>query len=134
MIAVGIALQKALAGLVAGRVYPVRLPDAPEFPAIRYATVSSIPINTLCGPSNLSDARYRVDVFATTIMEAGQIGASIESIMRGTALGYKNVPIMAMDGYEPTIGIYRRTLDFQIWEAQPMLTSAARTTRLLTST
>jgi hypothetical protein len=118
--AIGVALQAALAGLVAGRVYPVRLPDAPVFPAIRYSTVNTNYLNTLCGQTNLSESRYRIDVFATTITEAEQIAASILSIMRGTSLGFKNVPLSAIDGYEPTVAIYRKMLDFQIWEAELM--------------
>lgn len=118
--AIGVALQQALAGLVGGRVYPVRLPDAPVLPAIRYSTVNTNYINTLCGQSNLSESRYRIDVFATTIMEAEQIAASALSIMRGDSLGFENVPLASLDGYEPTVGIYRKTLDFQIWEAESM--------------
>lgn len=118
--AIGVALQAALAGLVAGRVYPVRLPDAPVFPAIRYSAVNTNYLSTLCGQTNLSESRYRLDVFATTTTEAEQIAASILSIMRGSALGFQNVPLTAIDGYEPTVAIYRKTLDFQIWEAELM--------------
>ena len=118
--AVGVALQAALAGLVQGRVYPVRLPDEPILPSIRYSAVNTNYLSTLCGQSNLSESRYRLDVFATTITECEQISASILSIMRGTSLGFQNVPLAAMDGYEPTVGVYRKTLDFQIWEAELM--------------
>ena len=118
--AIGTALQVALAGLVQGRVYPVRLPDAVVLPAIQYTTIATNYLSTLCGQSNLSESRYRLDVFAPTVIECEQIAASILSIMRGTSLGFKNTPLMALDGYEPTVGVYRKTLDFQIWEAELM--------------
>jgi Protein of unknown function (DUF3168) len=118
--AVNVALQAALAGLVAGRVYPIRLPDDPVYPSLRYSNVNTNNHNTLCGPSNLTDARYRVDIFATTVKECDQIAASILAIMRGPAFGYQNTPLANIDGYEPTVGLYRKTLDFQIWEAQAM--------------
>jgi len=118
--AIGAAIQRSLAGLVGGRVHPVILPDAPVYPIIRYTNVSTNHNNTLCGPSNLTDSRYRIDVFAQTIKEAEQISASVKSIMRGGSLGFQNTPLMDMDGYEPTVGIYRKTLDFQIWEAETM--------------
>ena len=115
---VGVALQKALAGLVGGRVYPIRLDDAPVFPCIRYTSINRNFVNTLCGQSNLSEARYRVDIFATTITEAEQLAASALSIMRGFA--FTNTPLSSGDGYEPSIGIYRKSLDFQIWQAEAM--------------
>lgn len=118
--AVGIALQQALAGLVSGRVYPVVLADEPTYPCIRYAVVSTNFYNTLYGPSNLTDNRYRIDIFATSAMECGQIAASVLSIMRGNSFAFQNVPLMNIDGYEPTVGIYRKTLDFQVWEAEAM--------------
>jgi hypothetical protein len=118
--AVGIALQQAFAGLVAGRVYPIVLADEPDYPCIRYAVIATNFFNTLYGPSNLTDNRYRIDIFATTAMECGQIAASVLSIMRGSSFAYQNVPLMNMDGYEPTIGIFRKTLDFQVWEAEAM--------------
>jgi hypothetical protein len=127
---IGVALQNALAGLVAGRVYPVRLPDEPVFASIRYSDVTTNYFTTLCGQSNLSESRYRLDVFATTIIEAEQIAASIQSIMRGNPSGFQNVPLGAFDGYEPAIAIYRKTLDFQIWEAQSMAAGKTRLSNL----
>jgi hypothetical protein len=117
---VGVAIQKALAGLVAGRVYPIRIDDAPVYPCIRYTSVNRNYINTLCGQSNLSESRYRVDIFATTIKEAEQLAASALSIMRGASFEFKNTPLSSNDGYEPSIGVYRKSLDFQIWEAEQM--------------
>lgn len=118
--AINVALQAALAGLVAGRVYPVRLPDAPVFPCLRYAKINTNNFNTLCGPSNLTESRYRVDVFATTVKECDQIAASLLAIMRGGALGFQNTPLSNADVYEPTVGVYHQALDFQIWEAELM--------------
>jgi hypothetical protein len=119
--AVGIALQKALAGLVAGRVYPVRIADEPQYPCIRYTIITTNMHNTLCGPSNLTDSRYRIDIFAKTVLEAGQIAVSVLSIMRGNSFAYKNTPELVLDGYDPSPGIYRKTLDFTIWEAESMM-------------
>ena len=116
---IGVALQQALAGVVGGRVFPVRLPDEAVLPAISYSTINTNYLSTLCGQSNLSESRYRLDVWTTTIIEAEQICATILAIMRST-FGFKNIPLSANDGYEPTVGIYRKILDFQIWEAESM--------------
>lgn len=112
--AVGTALTAALAGLVAGRVSPLLLGDRPTYPAIRYVIVSSRPDNTLCGQAPVTFWSYRIDVYAQTAKECGQIAASVKSIMRGFA--YPNTHHMEFEGYEPESRIARRTLDFTVSE------------------
>jgi hypothetical protein len=109
---IGAALQAALAGLVGGRVSSILLGDRPVYPAIRFLVASTRPDNTLCGQTNATVWLYRIDVYATTGKECGQIAASVKSIMRGFA--YKNTHWMEMDGYEPETRVCRRTLDFNI--------------------
>jgi len=124
---VGVALKAALDGLVAGRVYPVNLPDAPSYPCIRFAVVGSAPENTLCGEADLVLWRYRVDVYAPTVKECAQIAYSVKAVMRRFV--FRNTVASELDGYEPETRELRRMLDFHIWEKQgtaPTVRSTAR--------
>jgi len=114
--AIGTALHAALSGLVAGRVFPLLLGDRPVYPAIRYLVVGTTPENTICGQANVTLWRYRIDVYAVTPKECGQIAASVKSVMRGFA--YPNTHQMEMEGYEPEVDCSRRTLDFSITETE----------------
>ena len=114
--AVSAALTTALAGLVGGRVHEMRMPDKPIYPCIRYLMAGSNPDTTLLGEASCTTWRYRLDVYARTAKEAGQVVASARSIMRGFA--YPALPVMEVEGYEPILGICRRTIDFNVVEQQ----------------
>jgi hypothetical protein len=65
-------LFATLRPLVSNRVYPVVFPQPvsglPVWPAIRYVTVSSVPIEDLCGDGDdqTAEVRVQLDVVATT--------------------------------------------------------------------
>jgi len=110
--AIGTALHSALAGLVAGRVYPIVMADRPIYPALRYIVSGTVPANTLSGEASATMWRYRIDVYAVTAKECGQLAATVKSVMRGFA--YPNTIAMEIEGYEPEVQVCRRTLDFNI--------------------
>jgi len=104
-----------LGPLTGGRVYPEVLPDDPVYPCIRYMT-STESQNTLCGPSTLSRIRYTIHVFSRTVADAILLVAQVQSAMRKFA--YRNVPVGWADGYEPMVGKFYQSLDFEVWERE----------------
>jgi len=120
------ALVAALAGLVQGRVYPMRLPDAPAFPSIVYSLAGSTPENTMCGPSTLTNYRYRFSVFSAEHKEVSQIIASIKSAM--TNFAFQNLPQSEFEMYEAETQVYHRILDYSVWDDSNtgLASSAAR--------
>jgi hypothetical protein len=111
-----LALHDALAPLVAGRVHPVILPESPVWPCIRYANVGGGPDNTICGRSSLNIWRYRIDVFAETVIEIILLRNMVTKVMDDFV--YPCLQVMDMDGYEPEVRVFRRMLDYSIHEQE----------------
>jgi hypothetical protein len=65
----------AIAALVGARVYPLRLPQKPTFPAIVLLRVSGIRATHLHGAASLARPRVQVDCWAPTLDQAAALGA-----------------------------------------------------------
>lgn len=83
MINFSTAIFDALTALVAGRVYPVTLPQEPRptWPAIRYTPTGGSTYDTSCGNSDSDDQTIQIDAVATTYTAAAALAAQIETAM-----------------------------------------------------
>ena len=67
----------AVAPLVAGRVFPVILPQAVTYPAITYQTITGASTYSMDGSSELANPRFQFDLYATTFDAVTQLKACL---------------------------------------------------------
>jgi hypothetical protein len=109
-------LVNALAPLVSGRMHPVVIPQDCKLPAIRYATVSAAPDQSLCGSSGLMRNSVQVDVYSLSYAEVRSLRESVVSAMQSFSL--TNLLTLEQEAYEPDAKAYRRILQFSISEQE----------------
>lgn len=128
-----LALEKALfdyltsdpnvENLVSDRVYPIRVPEGAQLPAVTYARVSANRIYTHDAFEDTNAfvrTRIQINCWSTKADEALEIGEAVmlalsgyEGDMSGTLIGASFVAL-EMDQYEGESKLFRKTLDFQI--------------------
>lgn len=73
----------AVAGIVAGRVYPVRRPQGSAFPAIVVTRISGQPLYSDEGEVGLQNARVQVDSMAMTYTAAKDLAQMVRTRLSG---------------------------------------------------
>lgn len=106
-----------LGALIAGRLYPLALPQTPTLPAVVYSRISTRRIYSQSGFSNLSRPRFQFDCWAATYLGllalVAQLIAALESLAGdGISVAFVENEI---DMPEPLSQSYRRTVDAFIW-------------------
>jgi hypothetical protein len=79
-----------VAALVGGRIYPLRLPAKPIWPAIRYARVSTVLDRTVDGSLGRKVARFQIDCWDETPDGADTLARAVEAALAafsGTSAG-----------------------------------------------
>lgn len=72
----------ALAALIGGRVYPLRLPQGPTLPALRYQIVSRRPLHIKTGVNlPLVAVRLQFDVVAATYASADRVATVLKTAL-----------------------------------------------------
>lgn len=74
-----------IAGLVSGRIFPLRLPQKAEMPAIVYQQISGVRFAHLRGAEALARPRFQVDCWARTHDGAVALGAFVRQRLNGFA-------------------------------------------------
>lgn len=94
------------------RVYPMFLPQNPTLPAITYQRVSGERDRSLTGLNSLSHPRIQFDCWAETYAEAKTLGEEVISALND----YPGVVFYGdRDLHEPSLGIYRVSIDIAVW-------------------
>ena len=107
-----------LAALAGGQVYPYVAPlsaqgePAVSPPWIVFSMPSENDDDVMCGQSGASSNSVQIDVYARTIDEAtslrSQAKVALKPLMPTSVMGTK--------GYESDTGLYRATIEVQVWE------------------
>ena len=116
-----------LTALVGARIYPVRLPTRPDYPAISYFRVSRAANRTFGGNTPSASPRLQFDCWAKTYTGvkaiADQVIAALEGFS-GTLGGPGGVDVQAiyleneMDSdFEDSADLYHTILEFTVWHA-----------------
>lgn len=103
-----------VAAVVSGRIYPLILPQGCILPAISYERVSTSPVVSLSGFSNLESARVQIDCMASTYSAAKGLAALVFTAMNSATL-FKSVPLGQTDILENDTMTYRVSMDFSAW-------------------
>lgn len=106
-----------VSALIAGRLYPERLPETPALPAATYLQVSSMPTYAHDGPTGWGRARVQLDAYAETPLEAEEVADALSAALagwHGADRHYAGFEETRADTPEPELGRYRVTLDAMI--------------------
>ncbi len=102
------------------RVYPIKLPQSPVYPAITYEIISTIPHRALAGDSDLERARARIHCWAATYSGAVDLAGKVRTAMADFSglMGTTTVRSVKFetwnDIFEDVPEVYRRVADFMI--------------------
>jgi len=88
----------SIAALVVARVYPLRLPQKPQMPAIVITRISGVRFGSLRGQASLARPRFQVDAWASTHDGATALG----TLCRRRLEGYNGV---WSDGGSPAVAM-----------------------------
>jgi len=106
------------------RVYPVALPQSPQYPLILYTKITGMRDHHLQGPSGHAHPRFQIEAWAKTYTEAKTLADAIREALdgySGTAAGTKIGSCLIeseQDIYESEIEVYRVTSDWFIWHEE----------------
>ncbi len=108
-------LQQCLVTLVsavAGRCYPMTLPEGVELPALTYQRISDPREYSHSGRSELEHPRYQVTCWAATYGVAVALASEVREAVE--TLGKVQVEVQP-DQYDPTSDTYMIPVDAIIW-------------------
>lgn len=101
--------------VVSGRLYPDEPAQDPTLPFGIFTMIGGGPEWTMGGQTNLTNARYQIDLFATTRRSVNTLADSVISAMNNASL-FKAVCELRQEGFESEVKWYRTTLGFSIWK------------------
>jgi len=101
------------------RIYSEFLPEQPDYPALRYARVSTAPLLTLSGPIGYNQARLQIDVWDKTgagcRAAADAVRSALDGLrddMGGASIGHAYIDAFAAQSeLEGDRTDYRMTMD-----------------------
>lgn len=71
----------AVSTLVSARIYPLRLPQDPTYPAITYRRISGVRINNLLAASGRAHPRFQIDCWGSTITSARAVATAVRQAL-----------------------------------------------------
>ena len=108
-----------ISGLVSTRIYALKLPQKPTYPAITYSRISGPRSQLLDGPSTWGFARLEYDSWAKSYVSAQSLAAAVRVDLDGFvgSLNGRSVVIRLeneRDLYEDEDKLYRVTQDYLV--------------------
>ena len=106
------------------RVYPVALPQSPQYPLILYTKITGMRDHHLQGPSGHAHPRFQVEAWSKTYTEAKTLADAIREALdgySGTAVGTKIGSCLIeseRDDYQNEIEAFRVIMDFFVWHEE----------------
>lgn len=104
--------------LVGQRVYPLRLPQEPTYPAIMYQRVSTNEAHTHDQAGGLAESRVQFDCLAVTYSQAQALAAAVRAALNGWVDDGNGILACLLENqidlYEDTTESYRVVLDFML--------------------
>ena len=110
--------SSALTALVSSNIYPEHRMQAEALPAVVFARVSGLRVNSLSGYSNLENISMDVTVYAKTVDTRGSIGAVVISAMTSATGCTVLLNDSPSDYYDDEVQVYERNMTFSIWNRE----------------
>jgi hypothetical protein len=125
-------LQAFLAGrpevsaLVSTRVYPVKLPERPTYPAISFFRVNPVPLNTLDSnsPQKVQGTTVQISAWSTDYYEAHKAAETVRRVLQSFAGTMTDLEVGQVthdggrDSYDDEAqepGVHQVSNDYTIW-------------------
>lgn len=117
-------------GLIGPRMYPMTLPQKPQFPAVTYQVISALRKPTMLHEDNLPLTRIQIDSWALTMYDAVQVDEAIRSLFHNYTrieMGGSGSPGVLVAGvfvedhrtdYEPDTLLYRVSRDYKVFHRE----------------
>ncbi len=104
-------IYQRLSALAEGNVFPYVAPLGTVAPWVIYLLPSSVSEDVFCGQAETAST-VQVDAWASSIDDARELRNQVKA-----ALGDLHpVGLNEINDYEPDTGLYRATLEIQIWQ------------------
>lgn len=121
-----LAAESTLTALVAARMYPLRVPQSDQLPALTVSQVSGGAVQHFGGPSLTSSIRVQISCWDLTYTGAKELSDVVELLYDGFSGDMQTVHVQGMhllntvDGQVPPIdnndvARYFIALDFRLW-------------------
>ena len=113
-------------GLVGTRVYPQTAPTSATLPFVTYTKISGGPLNAIEAPTTTYEARFQVDVYASTYGGTKTLAAAVEDALSGysDATSTPCITSVHLDNEQDSIepleggaeeGTHRIVQDYIVW-------------------
>lgn len=113
--------KTAITDLIETRIYPLHLPQSPQFPAITFQVVGTTGINTLDAPMSLIGTTIQIDSWANTHIDVKSLAGAVRAILNGYQgllstkkaqdIVYKN----EVDLRDPETNKFRVVQFYEVW-------------------
>jgi hypothetical protein len=113
---VQIAIKAALDSLFSGRVYPQIAPDSTAPPLAVYSSIASPANTTLNHGVSVENARFQLDVYAATYLEAHDLADSARQAMLAIPAPIVVIFTMQGDETEEDLKLHRVIQEYSIWQ------------------
>jgi hypothetical protein len=108
----------ALVALVGSNIYPEHRMQAEALPAVVFARVSGLRVNSLSGYSNLENISMDVTLYTKTVDTRGSIGSVVISAMTSATGCTVLLNDSPNDFYDDEVQVYERNYTFSIWNRE----------------
>jgi hypothetical protein len=108
----------ALTALVGSNIYPEHRMQAEALPAVVFARVSGLRVNSLSGYSNLENISMDVTLYTKTIETRGTIGNVVISAMTSATGCTVLLNDSPSDSYDDDVEVYERNYTFSVWNRE----------------
>lgn len=110
--------SSALSTLIGGRIYPLHRVQSGATPSLVYSRVSGLRENSIRGYVGLENARIEINIYTTSVDELRTIGAEAVSAMTETTVFTGVCQDAPFDNFDDTLQLYRRVLEFSVWNRE----------------
>lgn len=105
-----------LTALVSARIYPVKLPQKPDYPAVTFTQVSVVRDHAMVSDPNIVEARYQFDAWAETKIAADAVREQLRAALKrwrnaADPLIFDTFLDIEQELYEDDVKVYHLTLD-----------------------
>jgi len=108
----------ALVALVGSNIYPEHRMQAEALPAVVFARVSGLRVNSLSGYSNLENISMDVTLYTKSVDARGSIGAVVISAMTSATGCTVLLNDSPSDFYDDEVEVYERNYTFSVWNRE----------------
>lgn len=118
-----LAADSTLSGLVSTRLYALKLPQEPTYPAVTYQRISGPRLSHLSGSSDFGTARLQIDSWGKPYLSVQSVAAAIRVSLHGYhgMLSTLRVAIQLdneRDEYDDDAEIYRVSQDYRLQHSE----------------